>query len=354
MMGRADPGPPTVLPAVVNTGYSHHGANRTRTSMIGWNNVSASPDDDITLNIKDLRQRGRDLYMGNALANGAIKTGRTNVVGIGLQLNPQIDARYLVLSDEEAEVWELNTRREFALFADKKNCDAARMCDFYQLQQAEQVLGGVGKAAAYLGVQLKIPYEEAGKMAAQMQKSTGTADKDMMSFMDTVQRLTNLGVKVDDLNQAFSKFGPTMTMLGAKGIEGAKSYGTLLAMLTQVGMEGGSAGNALWNAAMGAGRWLLGVGKIVLMTAATYAVAAATAVWTGAQWLWNAAMTANPIGMLIVAVGALVAAGVWLYQNWDSVKQFWTLLWDDPMAAMRRMWLELCIARMNFLPSLKR
>ena len=107
--------------------------------MIGWNNTSASPDDDITLNVKDLRQRGRDLYMGNPLATGAIKTGRTNVVGIGLQLNPQIDARYLGLSADETEAWELNARREFALFADKKNCDAARMCDFYQLQQLAYV-----------------------------------------------------------------------------------------------------------------------------------------------------------------------------------------------------------------------
>lgn len=139
VMGRADPGEITAMPAVVNTGYSHHGANRTRTSMIGWNNTSASPDDDITLNVKDLQQRGRDLYMGNPLATGAIKTGRTNVVGIGLQLNPQIDARYLGLSADAAEAWELNTRREFALFADKKNCDAARMCDFYQLQQLAYV-----------------------------------------------------------------------------------------------------------------------------------------------------------------------------------------------------------------------
>ncbi|MDR7865165.1 MAG: phage tail tape measure protein [Sporomusaceae bacterium] len=110
---------------------------------------------------------------------------------------------------------------------------------------AEQILGGVGQAAAYLGVQLKLPYETAGLFAAQMQKSTGTADADMMKFMDTVQRLTNLGVKADDLNQAFSKFGPTMSVLKAQGLDGANAYGTLLAMLTQVGMEGGSAGNSL-------------------------------------------------------------------------------------------------------------
>lgn len=396
---------------------------------------------------------------------------------------------------------------------------------------ADQVLGGVGKAAAYLAVQLKLPYEEAGKFAAQMQKSTGTADADMMKFMDTVQKLTNLGVKAEDLNQAFSKFGPTMAILKAQGIDGANSYGTLLAMLTQIGMEGGSAGNSLgkvfragfdekkigkanealsefgetlrftdsngefagldnfftqmeklkklnttqrtsivkelfgddaevlqtvnvlmdkgkagydelltktaqqasleqrvtsqlatmtntWEsltgtvtnfmAALGGpaaeqikpfldrmndfvgntmGKWteenqgLIGtlsavaIGGVAISTAfwgiglATSTILApaiafsrwmfmsriatdgmvlssrahaiwsgicttATTAWAAAQWLWNAALTANPIGLVIVGIAALIAAGAWLVSNWDTIGPWFTLLWNDPMAAL--------------------
>lgn len=40
---------------------------------------------------------------------------------------------------------------------------------------------------------------------------------------------------------------------------------------------------------------------------------------TVAQWLWNAALTANPIGLVIAAVGALIAVGVLLIKNWDSI-----------------------------------
>lgn len=37
----------------------------------------------------------------------------------------------------------------------------------------------------------------------------------------------------------------------------------------------------------------------------------------------------NPVGLIITAIGALVAAGVWLYQNWDSVKEWIGNIWDS-------------------------
>jgi hypothetical protein len=46
---------------------------------------------------------------------------------------------------------------------------------------------------------------------------------------------------------------------------------------------------------------------------------AATLAATAAQWLFNAAMTANPIGLVVVAIAALIAAIVLLVKNWDTV-----------------------------------
>lgn len=54
--------------------------------------------------------------------------------------------------------------------------------------------------------------------------------------------------------------------------------------------------------------------------AAQALVQGATIAWTAAQWLLNAALTANPIGLVVVAIGALIAAGVLLVKNWDTVK----------------------------------
>ena len=50
--------------------------------------------------------------------------------------------------------------------------------------------------------------------------------------------------------------------------------------------------------------------------------------WAAAQWLLNAAMTANPIGLIIVAIAAVIAAGVALYQNWDTVKAKFFEVWE--------------------------
>jgi hypothetical protein len=55
--------------------------------------------------------------------------------------------------------------------------------------------------------------------------------------------------------------------------------------------------------------------------------AAATKIMVAAQWLFNVALTANPIGIVIVAIGALVAAGVALYLNWDKITGAMQDLW---------------------------
>lgn len=118
---------------VLNQGYSQHGASRTKKSLAGWVTATGGPESDITLNLDLLRQRSRDLCMGDPLAIGALKTIRTNEIGAGLRLNAQIDAEYLGLTDEQALEWEANTEREFASWADTLSCDAARRHTFGEL-----------------------------------------------------------------------------------------------------------------------------------------------------------------------------------------------------------------------------
>ena len=67
----------------------------------------------------------------------------------------------------------------------------------------------------------------------------------------------------------------------------------------------------------------------VAMKIQAIAMRAATVAWTAVQWLLNAAMTANPIGILIVAIGALVAAGVLIWKNWDKIVGAAQRLWKS-------------------------
>lgn len=71
-----------------------------------------------------------------------------------------------------------------------------------------------------------------------------------------------------------------------------------------------------------------------IQSIATKGVAIATNLWTAAQWALNAAMTANPIGLVIVGIAALVAAGIWMYQNWSEITAFMSNMWEGAKAAV--------------------
>lgn len=120
---------------ILNSGYSHYGANTTKKSLIGWDYSGGSWREDINDNLSILRRRSRDLYYGVPIATGAIKTMRTNTVGRGLMLKPTIDAEDLGLTPEEAREWEKNTQKEWALWAESTDCDMMRLDNFYELQQ---------------------------------------------------------------------------------------------------------------------------------------------------------------------------------------------------------------------------
>lgn len=88
--------------------------------MKGFNAPSGSAHEDIDFNNYTMRQRARMLYMAAPIATSAIKTNRTNVVGVGLRLKSRIDREVLGLSPDQAERWQKETEREFSLWASNK------------------------------------------------------------------------------------------------------------------------------------------------------------------------------------------------------------------------------------------
>lgn len=110
---------------------------------------------------------------------------------------------------------------------------------------AKAVLGGTGEAAAYLGVQLRMPVTAAAEFAAKMQDATRTTEGDMMSLMDTIQRTFYLGVDSGNMLQGFTKMGPALSIIHQEGLKAANTLAPLLVMMDQAGMAGEASGNAI-------------------------------------------------------------------------------------------------------------
>lgn len=106
----------------------------------------------------------------------------------------------------------------------------------------------------------------------------------------------------------------------------------------------------------------------VVAKAAQAGSAVATGVATAAQWAWNAAISANPIGLIIIAIAAFVAAILWLWNNcdwfrngvtkaWEAIKAGWSALWDNVLkpgidafgAAFRWLWNAVLAPTIRFI-----
>lgn len=138
--------------------------------------------------------------------------------------------------------------------------------------------------------------------------------------LETPFRATNAALKLMRTNLTATNI--------QTGISTARTYAMSAARWVSTGAQWA------WNTAMSVGRGLLGVGRLALYYGALAVGQGVTATITAAQWAWNMAMMANPIGLVIAGVIALVGVGVWMYNNWEEITNFISLMWNDPGAAI--------------------
>lgn len=103
-------------------------------SMLGWATSGGSADVDSLPGLALQRQRSRDLVRNAPIAAGAIASTVTSVVGTGLSLQSQIDAKALGMTPEQGAELQRQIEREWRLWADTTDCDITRHQDFYGLQ----------------------------------------------------------------------------------------------------------------------------------------------------------------------------------------------------------------------------
>ena len=114
----------------------------------------------------------------------------------------------------------------------------------------------------------------------------------------------------------------TKTIVGLVGGLGSLSVGITAAKYAWLALKLPIDTVKVGMAAMQAKAILLGDTSLIL-AAKTKVVSAAIKTWSVVQTAFNAVMNANPIMLLVTAIGALVAAGVVFYQNWDKIVEWW-------------------------------
>lgn len=132
------------------------------------------------------------------------------------------------------------------------------------------------------------------------------------------------------MSQATGAVGALAGGFEALGLDGVATGLTVAATATDTLSGAGGLLNLVTSTQAGA--FVLAKTQMVAHTVAMGAMRAATAVATGAQWAMNAALTANPIGLVVVAVAAFVAGLVLAYQKSETFRD----IVDGAMRAVSR------------------
>lgn len=171
---------------------------------------------------------------------------------------------------------------------------------------------------------------EAAKFEEQLRNSSGAAS-DMSKIMNDNLNgdLTNLGSKLEGVQIAiYEKFEPALR-------DGVKVLDDLLDAINFVVDHSTEFIAALGAMAAGVAAYVAYTTALKVMTEGWKSLTIVTKAQTAAQWLLNAAMSANPIGLVVAAIAALVAAFVILWNKSEGFRNFWIGLWEKIMNAVQ-------------------
>ena len=139
---------------------------------------------------------------------------------------------------------------------------------------------------------------------------------------------------------SFKKTGSAIADSIAAGFNASKGK---LKKLIQAGAQKAASGvklaiSTVTSVAASAAGVVKDTAATIANTAAKVANAVATKVVAAAQWLWNAALTANPIGLIVVGIAALVAVFVVLWVKCKWFRDFWKAVWGEIVVVAKAVW----------------
>ncbi|MDU2686714.1 MAG: tape measure protein [Paeniclostridium sordellii] len=124
-----------------------------------------------------------------------------------------------------------------------------------------------------------------------------------------------------------------------KGIVSAFQEAQLAIALFSMNAEGATIAQGAFN-----GMLTLGETVVALLTGKVILAALA-------QEAWNAVMAMNPIGLLVMSIGALVAAFIYFWNTSESFRNFWIGLWDAVKNACITAWNSICTFFTDTIPN---
>ncbi|HEV2925746.1 TPA: hypothetical protein VYQ86_000791 [Streptococcus pneumoniae] len=169
-------------------------------------------------------------------------------------------------------------------------------------------------ATVWQGIKFLSWAEQAGGLAGAFELLSSK-----VSFI--VSGIKNLGLALKALTfDKLVSFGETIYLNALYAKDFVVNSGKTIAQLGKTALELGKSSLA----------WTAHTAKMGLATAAEFAHSVAAGVATAATWAFNAALAVltSPITWIIAAIAALIAIGVLLYQNWDTVVEFAKTAWQ--------------------------
>ena len=169
-------------------------------------------------------------------------------------------------------------------------------------------------ATVWQGIKFLSWAEQAGGLAGAFELLSGK-----VSFI--VSGIKDLGLALKALTfDKLVSFGETIYLNALYAKDFVVNSGKLIAELGKTALELGKSALA----------WGVHAAQMGLAAAAEIAQSVAAGVAAAATWALNGAITVltSPITLVIAAIAALIAIGVLLYQNWDTVVEFAKTAWQ--------------------------
>ena len=169
-------------------------------------------------------------------------------------------------------------------------------------------------ATVWQGIKFLSWAEQAGGLAGAFELLSGK-----VSFI--VSGIKNLGLALKALTfDKLVSFGETIYLNAMYAKDFVVNSGKLIVELGKTALELGKSALA----------WGVHAAQMGLAAAAEIAQSVAAGVAAAATWALNGAIAVltSPITLVIAAIAALIAIGVLLYQNWDTVVEFAKTAWQ--------------------------